>query len=399
MGGFTVRRRKKRRSLRRTPADVLKRTERTLWTLSALGCALALGAGLLRGKGALCAAGAALCVAVVASPAGLWAVCALLLRRMGQRGNWHAVVPHMQRVARVRTLCLRDLSELEDGRFEVETAGAPFAMEDERALRRQGAWMLLCTACALCSGGPHGQYARLYGYDGDKLRRQFPERSLHADEAGVSEGCFRDGPGERAFCSGPLEILAERCALLWEEMPRPMTPQEREGLYAVAQDALRRGLLVEAYAMRSGEEWAFLGYVALAPALRPGAAEQVQALRLRGVRTVLADTGDAGARLLARKAGVPCVRGRAVQGAEDLGGEDALFAREGGLSGVLEAVETARGRLARLVEAARSAAAAALLMNAVCTVSSIAGGAAWPFVPVAAAIYACIYLYYARQTR
>ena len=99
------------------------------------------------------------------------------------------------------------------------------------------------------------------------------------------------------------------------------------------------------------------------------------------------------------KAGVPCVRGRAVQGAEDLGGEDALFAREGGLSGVLEAVETARGRLARLVEATRSAAAAALLMNAVCTVSSIAGGAAWPFVPVAAAIYACIYLYYARQTR
>lgn len=404
MGGLAVRRKKRRRALRRNPVEQLKQMERTLLALCALGGAIALCAGLLRGEGAARLVGPLLCLGAVASPAGLRAVCALLLRRMGQPGGLYAAVTRMQRTACVRTIRLNDLSEITDGRFEAEAVGAPFAQEDERALRRQSAWMLLCTACALCSSGPHAQYARAHGYDADKLQRQFPVRALHTDEEDVTEGCFRDGSGERAFCSGPMQRVIERCALLWAEVPRPLTQAEREVLQGVARDALRRGLRVEAYAMRSADTWAFLGYVALSPVPRPGAAERVQALRLRGVRTMLPADADAQARLLARKVGVACGPGRPVarkpvEGTADLGGAQALFSREHGLEGALAAIETARGRLARLVEAARSAESAAILLNVVCTSARLAGYPAWPFVPAAAAIYACVYLYYARQIR
>lgn len=408
MGGLTMRL-KRRRSVRRKPAERFTRATKELLIGWCVLSGLVLLAGLLRRDALSYILQGLLLLALAVTPLGMLAVMKEVLSAMGEKGNLRAAIGRMQKIARVSVLYLIDLRELTDGLYGVSEVGAPFSQEDERALRRKSAWMFLCTASALCAEEEDAAYARSFGYDGDKLRGQFPLLRQHREEDGVLLSEHQDGGQARTFLCGPLTGVLDRCGLVWEEAPRPMEEAEREALKGFAARALRQGMRVTGYAMSQDEGFAFLGYVALEPTLKDGAKERVKALLASGVRTTFLGEADASARSIAKKAGVSVQNGRfkptgvQLRTAGSLGeipveGIEVAFPPQAGLDGALADIQVARHRLCTLVEAARSAGKAAALLGALILASFLARfSLLWLVLPAIAVVYTCIALYYKRR--
>lgn len=408
MGGLTMRL-KRRRSVRRKPAERFMRATKELLIGWGVLSGLALLAGLLRHDAFSYILQGLLLLALAVTPLGMLAVMKEVFAAIGEKGSLRTAIGRMQKIARVSVLYLSNLRELTDGLYSVSEVGAPFSQEDERALRRKSAWMFLCTASALCSEGEDAVYARSFGYEGPKLRGQFPPIRQHKEEDGVLFSEHQDGGQMRTFLGGPLTGVLDRCGLIWEDAPRPMEEAEREALKGLAARAMRHGMRVTGYAMSQSDGFAFLGYIALEPALKDGAKERVNALLASGVRTALLGEADAATRTIAKKAGVSVQNGHLkptgvqLRTAGSLGevpveGIEVAFPTQAGLDGALADIQIARHRLCTLVEAARSAGKAAALLGAFILASFLARfSLLWLFLPAVAVVYTCIALYYKRR--
>lgn len=408
MGGLIMRL-KRRRSVRRKPVERFMRATKELLAGCGVLSGITLLAGVLRQDAPLYVLLSVLLLALSVTPLGMFAVMKEVLAAMGEKGRLRVTIGRMQKIARVSVLYLGDVKELTDGQYGVGEIGAPFFQEDERAMRRKSAWMFLCTASALCSEEETAAYARSFGYDGQKLRGQFPPIRQLREENDVLLSEHQDGGQTLAFLSGPLTGVLDRCQLVWEDAPRPFMEAEREALNGFAARAMQRGMRVTGYGMSQPESFAFLGYIALEPLLKNGAKDRVKALLASGVRATLLGELDAGARAIAKKTGVSVQSGRFkpsgvyLRTAGSLGevpaeGIEVTFPPQAGLEGVLEDIQTARHRLCTLVEAARSAGKAAALLGVLIFASFLSRfSLLWLFLPVVVIVYTFIALYYKRR--
>ncbi len=402
-------RRRRGKSVRRRPAERFVRAVKELLIGWAGGLVLIASIGMLA-PGEYRAAQASLAWSLAFSPLGMLMVLKVLLMRMQEGRGMREAIDAMQRRARVSVLYLPDLTALTDGSFEVDRAGAPFEAEDLRALRRRGAFMFLCTACAVCDEDENAAFARAFGFEQRKLCSQFPLQERTVDAEGVVRSTHLENGAERTFLRGSMDAILALCQAIWDEASRPMTDEDRLTLKKEAASAASQGLRVAAFGMSEGGSNVFLGYTAARAVLRAEACAQVKALLANGVRTSLLLAPDSSqARALARRAGVACPSGRggapgvrlrtaAVLGEAQAGCAEVAFAREGGLDGALQEIAKARHRLCTLVEAARSAGKASAVLGALVLAAYLARFTVlWPFAPGVLGIFAAIAAYYIRR--
>ena len=234
-------RQKRGKSIRRKPAERFLRAVKELLAGWGAGAALIILVGAFN-PGVYSPVQALIVWTLGFSPLGMLLVVKALLGRMQAGRGLRGPIDRMQKCARASVLYLTDTEELTDGSFEVEEVGAPFASEDARTLRRQSAFMFLCTACAVCCEDENAVYARQFGFERKKLCGQFPLVARTRGEDGVTRSTHLDKGVERTFASGPMDAVLAGCREIWDETPRPLSDEDRLTLASAAASMAARGM-------------------------------------------------------------------------------------------------------------------------------------------------------------
>jgi len=313
------------------PVEIeLEHLGRVLSAGSLAACGVFVCVGLARGYSFAEIAQDAIALAVAAVPEGLPVVAtttmALALRRMQRKG---ILIRHMKAVeglGALHTLCLDKTGTLTQNRMSVVAA---LVGREEVALSDTAKIMPLAEAAALncdidregevaMAGSPTEQaligFAVDLGVDVFSLRDAHPRLETLAREIDRPwMATVHRGTRPRTVVKGAPEVVLRMCSrILEDDRTRPMSARDRERIMALNDALAARPARVLGVA-RSGrapnsdgpEGLTWLGSLAMADPIRPGARDFVERMHGAGIETVMI-TGDQSATAvsIARELGI-----------------------------------------------------------------------------------------------
>jgi P-type Ca2+ transporter type 2C len=291
-----------------------------------LACGAFFGIGIFRGYGAAEMLREALSLAVAAVPEGLPTVAtttlALGLRRMERQGILIRSLEVVESLGEMQTLCLDKTGTLTQNRMHVVCAVTPTArfdsdtapFPDDPGLRTLAELASLNNDAAFHNGEPSAdgasgtelallRFAVSVGMDVAALREVAPRvvtipRS--ADRPFMATVHDRQDGARFTLLKGSPEHVLAHCRWLQTDIgPQPMTDEDRAAIIAQNKELSLQQARVLAFAQGTSlpdgngvpHDLTWVGLVALADPIRPGARDFIRDLHTAGIETVLI-TGD-----------------------------------------------------------------------------------------------------------
>lgn len=314
--------------------EKLDELSRTLVLGALAGSGVVLGVGLALRHPLVQTLRTAVSLAVASMPEGLPAVAtttfALEAREMERRGVYVRLLPSIESLGVIDTLCLDKTGTLTENRMTVAGAAAGSALygagagrltredgvqaeeKDRRALTALAEAVSLCNSANGDSAGGAGsatelallEFAQLVGLDVTARRLAMPWTALRErSQRRRFMSTLHEKDGEQLlFLKGAPEDVLALCG--WERRTRgrtALTPSRRAEILGQNESLAARGQRVLGVARQRGRNGAFdadqpadlewLGLVGLSDPVRPKARQAIETFQRAGVRTVMI-TGD-----------------------------------------------------------------------------------------------------------